>query len=82
VRSLRGSGGQRDSSEREREVVGVLTNGATWGEAVEMATQRCSTEVIDGALMGRWFRTRGGDIGAGVSAVDNGGALIAPFIGS
>jgi hypothetical protein len=28
---LRGSGGYRDSSEREREeVVGVLTNGATW----------------------------------------------------
>jgi hypothetical protein len=31
ARPLQGSGGCRDSSEREREeVVGVLTNGATW----------------------------------------------------
>jgi hypothetical protein len=37
--------------------------------------------VADGSLMGRWFRARGGDIGAGVDAVDNGDSLIEPFIG-
>jgi hypothetical protein len=62
---LQGSGGHRDSSEREREdVVEVLTNGTT-----------CRRP------MGRLFWTRGGEIEAGVGVVDNGGALIVPFIG-
>jgi hypothetical protein len=39
--------------------------------AAEMVTQRCSSEVAGGAPMERWFRTRGGEIGTGVSAVDN-----------
>jgi hypothetical protein len=30
--------------------------------------------------MGRWFCTRGGEIGVRVGTVDNRGALIAPFI--
>jgi hypothetical protein len=49
---------------------------------VEMATRRCSIETLGGASMGRWFWTRGGEIGAGMGAVDNRGALIAHFIGS
>jgi hypothetical protein len=32
--------------------------------------------------MGIWFQARGGEIGAEVVAVDNGGALVVPFIGS
>jgi hypothetical protein len=47
-----------------------------------MATRRCSIEAAGGAPMERWFRTRGGDNEARVGAVDNEGALIAPFIGS
>jgi hypothetical protein len=46
-----------------------------------MATRRRSTEVVNGAPMGRWFRARG-EIGAGVGVVENEGALVAPFIGS
>jgi hypothetical protein len=49
---------------------------------VEMATRRCSIETLGGASMGRWFWTRGGEIGAEMGAVDNRGALIAHFIGS
>jgi hypothetical protein len=52
------------------------------GGAVEMATQQRSTEAISGALMGRWFWARGWEIGAEVGAMDNGGALVVPFIGS
>jgi hypothetical protein len=66
--------------EREREeVVGVLTNGATWRQS---CGNDHTTEVVGGApiSMGRWFRARGGEIGAEVGAVDNGGALVAPFI--
>jgi hypothetical protein len=51
------------------------------GGAAEMATRRRSTEATGGALMGRWFRAQGEEIGAGVGAVDNGGAIITPFIG-
>jgi hypothetical protein len=51
------------------------------GGAAEMATRWRSTEATGGALMGRWFRAQGEEIGAGVGAVDNGGALIASFIG-
>jgi hypothetical protein len=39
---------------------------------MKMATRRRSTEVASGALMGRWFRAQGGEIGARVGAVDNG----------
>jgi hypothetical protein len=45
------------------------------GGAAEMAGQRCSTEAAGGASMGRWFQVRGGEIGAGVDAVENGGDL-------
>jgi hypothetical protein len=47
----------------------------------KMTTRRCSTEAFNGALMGRWFRARGGEIGAEVGAVDSEGVLITPFIG-
>jgi hypothetical protein len=47
--------------------------------AVEMVKQRCSTKAADGATMARWFRVRGGEIGTGVGAVDNGGTLVVPF---
>jgi hypothetical protein len=77
---LQGSGGRRDSLGREREeVVVVLTNGVTWRQS---CGNDHTTEVVGGApiSMGRWFRARGGEIGAEVGAVDNGGALVAPFI--
>jgi hypothetical protein len=32
--------------------------------------------------MGRCFRAQGGEIGAGVGSMNNGGALFMPFIGS
>jgi hypothetical protein len=50
------------------------------GGAVEMTTQQRSTEASGGAPMGRWFCARR-EIGAGVGAVDNGGAFLMPFIG-
>jgi hypothetical protein len=83
VRPIRGSGGHRDSSEREREwrSLGFLPMTSLGGEAVEMATRWRSTEAVGGAPIGRWFRVQGGEIGAGVGALDNGGALIASFIG-
>jgi hypothetical protein len=46
-----------------------------------MVTRRCSIEATGGAPMERWFWARGGDNEARVGAVDNKGALIAPFIG-
>jgi hypothetical protein len=52
------------------------------GGVAEMTKRWHSTEAAGGALMAKWFRTRGGEIGAAVGAVDNGGALIAPFIAS
>jgi hypothetical protein len=51
------------------------------GGATEMATQRRSTEATGGALMRRWFQERGGEIGVRVGETNNGGALVAPFIG-
>jgi hypothetical protein len=45
-----------------------------------MVIRRCSTEAAGVALMGRWFRACGGEIGIGVGVVDNGGALVATFI--
>jgi hypothetical protein len=51
------------------------------GRTVEMTTRQRSTEVAGGAQMGRWLWARGGDIGVGVGAVDNGGGLISLFIG-
>jgi hypothetical protein len=50
------------------------------GRATEMTTRRRSIEAVGGAPMGRWFRVRG-EIGTGMGAMDNGGALIAAFIG-
>jgi hypothetical protein len=51
------------------------------GRAAKMAIQRRSTEAVSGAPKGRWFWTQGGKIGARVGAMDNGSALVAPFIG-
>jgi hypothetical protein len=88
VRPLRGSGGCCDSSEREREreresrSKGFSPMMLFGGGAAEMATQRRSIEVTGGALMGTWFQARGGEIGVRVGVVDNGGALVAHFIGS
>jgi hypothetical protein len=84
ARPLRGSGGHRDSSERERErrSSGFSSTAPLGDGAAEITTQRRSTEAVDGALTGRWFRVRGGEIGAGVGVVDNGGALVAPLIRS
>jgi hypothetical protein len=45
------------------------------GGAAEMAGRRRSTEAVGGAPMVRWFRARGGVIGAEVGVVENGGAL-------
>jgi hypothetical protein len=50
------------------------------GVSMEMATLQHSTEAAGGAPMRRWFQERG-VIGAGVGIVDNGGALVVPFIG-
>jgi hypothetical protein len=52
------------------------------GGAAEMATRQHSIEAIGGAPIGRWFWVRGREIGSGVGVMDNGGALVAPFIGS
>jgi hypothetical protein len=64
ARLLRGLGGHRDSSEREREeVIGVLTNGATWwrgcrdGRAMmfNRGGRWCSDgEMVLGARRGDW----------------------------
>jgi hypothetical protein len=76
--------GRHDSTQRERErsSLGFSPIVPLGGRVAETATRRCSIEAASGAPMGRWFRVRGGEIGAGVDAVDNGGALIAPFIGA
>jgi hypothetical protein len=47
-----------------------------------MTTRWRSTKANGGAPMGRWFWTRGGEIEAEVTAIDNGDALVTPFIGS
>jgi hypothetical protein len=52
------------------------------GGAAELVTRRRLIEAVGGASMGRWFLARGGQIGAGVGALDNRGALVIPFIGS
>jgi hypothetical protein len=67
--------------ERERRSLGFSLMMSLEGGAAEMATRRHSIEAAGGAPMGRWFRASGGEIGAGVDAVDNGGALITTFIG-
>jgi hypothetical protein len=46
-----------------------------------MTTRRHSIEAVGGAPLGRSFRVPGGEIGAGLGVVDNGDALITPFIG-
>jgi hypothetical protein len=83
ARLLQGSRGRCDSSERERErekrSSGFSPMTPLRGGAAEMVIQRCSTETVSGALMERWFRTWG-EIGVRVGTVDNGGALVAPFI--
>jgi hypothetical protein len=55
---FRGSGGHRDSSERERErrSPGFSPMAPLGVVAIEMATQRRSIETVGGASMGRWFR--------------------------
>jgi hypothetical protein len=45
------------------------------GGAVEMAGRRRSIEAASGAPLERWFQTRGGEIEAGVGAVENGGGV-------
>jgi hypothetical protein len=68
--------------ERERRLSRFSPMTSLGAEAAEMVTRQCSTKASSGAPMRRWFRVREGEIGAGVGAVDNGGALVAPFIGS
>jgi hypothetical protein len=68
--------------ERRRRSLGFSPMASLGGGTAEMDTRQCSIDVAGGALIERWFRTRGGEIGAEVDAVDNGGALITPFIGS
>jgi hypothetical protein len=68
--------------ERERRSLGFSLMTSHGGEAAEIATRRCSTEAVGGASMGRWFQTRGGEIGVGMGVVDNEGALVMPFIWS
>jgi hypothetical protein len=68
--------------ERERSSLEFSPIAPLGGGVAETATRWFSIEAASGAPMGRWFRARGGEIGAGVDAVDNGGALIAPFIGA
>jgi hypothetical protein len=82
ARPLRDSGGRRDSLERERRrrSSGFSPMTPLEGGAAEMVIQRRSTEAAGGVPMGRWFRTRGGEIRVRVDTVDNGGALIMPFI--
>jgi hypothetical protein len=81
ARLLQGSRGHRDSLEREKRSCGFSPIAPLRAGAVEMATRRCSTEAVDGASMGRWFWARRGEIGAGVGAMDNRGALVMTFIG-
>jgi hypothetical protein len=69
-----------DRRERERSS-GFSPMAPLGGGAAEMATRRRSTEAAGGAPMGRWFWAQE-EIGAKVGAVDNGGALVAPLIGS
>jgi hypothetical protein len=40
------------------------------GGVAEMTKRWHSTEAAGGALMAKWFRTRGGEVGAAVGAVD------------
>jgi hypothetical protein len=78
ARPLWGLGGRRDSSKRERErererrSSGLSPMMPLGDRATEMSTRRRSTEATGGSPMGRWFRTRGGEIGARVGVVDNG----------
>jgi hypothetical protein len=61
---------QRERRSLEFSPIAPLGSGAA-----EMARRQRSTEAAGGAPMGRWFRAREGEIGAGVGAVENGGAL-------
>jgi uncharacterized protein (DUF2237 family) len=58
ARPLQGSGGCRDSSERERErrLSGFSPMAPLGGRGSEMATRWCSTKAAGGAPMGIWFR--------------------------
>jgi hypothetical protein len=58
--------------ERKRRSSGLSPMMSLGDGATEMSTRRRSTEVTGGSPMGRWFRTRGGEIGARVGVVDNG----------
>jgi hypothetical protein len=67
--------------ERERRSSGFSLTVPLGGGAAEITTRRHSTEAVGGAPMGRWFWEQGGEIGAGVGAMDNRGALVMTFIG-
>jgi hypothetical protein len=58
--------------ERRRRSLGFSPMASLRGGTAEMDTRQRSIDVAGGALMERWFRTRGGEIGAEVDAVDNG----------
>jgi hypothetical protein len=73
---------QRERERRRRRSSGFLPMAPLGGGATEMATRRHSIEAVRGAPIGRWFWVRGREIGSGVGVMDNGGALVAPFIGS
>jgi hypothetical protein len=79
--TIRGFGGHHDSSKREREVGGVLTNDATLrqscGDDHTTALNRGDRWCFDGEMV-LGVRRR---VGVGVGAMDNEGALVAPFIG-
>jgi hypothetical protein len=68
-------------AQKERRSSGFSPMTPLGGRAVKMAGRRRSTEAANAAPMGRWFWLRGGEIGAGVGVVENGGALDA-FIGA
>jgi hypothetical protein len=55
VRSLRGSRGHRDSSERERKLFGFSPMTLYGGRVAEMTARWRSIEAVGGAPMGRWF---------------------------
>jgi hypothetical protein len=79
---LRGLGGHRDSSEREREeVIRVLTNGAAWSRSYRdghtTTLNRDDRWCFDGEMVSGVRRRDWSQVGA----VDNKGALVAPFIG-
>jgi hypothetical protein len=72
---------ERERGRRRRRSSGFSSIVPLGVGATEIATRHRLTEAVGGASMRRWFRTRVGEIGAEMDVVDNGGALVAPFIG-